>query len=140
MPFEPAVAHRYPRRPVTIVAISDTTEIISDPGTAGQNPSTWKLRPRRPAAHALTISIAALITIANSPNVSTIRHAENSAATGFSNMFTIAKIAVPATSDYQSLIRTPGTIAEARNSPAALIAARNSIPLNDPPPGDIRYE
>ena len=120
-------------RPLHADAIIDTTEITSAPSTADQNPSTRKSNPRRPDAQAATMSMDALITNTNSPNVTTIRQHETSAASGFSTALTMANNAVPTTSDCQSPTCTPGTRTDARNNPTALTTTRKSIAGSESP-------
>ena len=74
----------------------------------------------------MTPSIAAFTTSMNSPKLSTTRQQETNTASGRSSVFTIAKIAVPATSDCQSAMWMPGTISPARYSPARLMRKRSS--------------
>jgi hypothetical protein len=104
----------------------DTCEIMTAPKNADQKPSTVKLRLSWPATQAVAPSNAVLIISTNKPNVATIRQHETTIASGFSSIFTIAKMAAAATSDGRSPIWMPGTITLARNKPTRFTRNRTN--------------
>src|SRR4051794_9982026 len=78
--------------PITPSTIHVTTVITIAPPTAGQKPSTWKPMSSLSASQLVNLSIAALITSRNSPNVTTIRGIERMVSSGFTNDVTTPRI------------------------------------------------
>ena len=71
------------------------------------------------------------MTTMNSPNVSTITHADARNASGRTSVFTSANSAVAATSEGTSSIWMPGTRMAASHSPTALTTSRSSSSCSD---------